>query len=125
MTIAEAMVVTKFSRRTIANLFRSGLLARVKFGGRVLVSRVDVARVAQRIGIFDGRRRLDPAVGPRRRHGPVSDRNQVVPELVADMCRMDLVEVLQRLRLPYEESTCLLRLDRACRDYIVASLRGR
>jgi hypothetical protein len=125
MTIAEAMAEAHFSRRTIQNLFRSGLLGRTKVAGRVLILREDLARVAQRIGNFGGRRRLDPALGLRRRHGPVSDRNEIVPELTEDMCRVDLVEVLQRLRLPHEESTCLLRLDRACRDYIVTALRAR
>jgi hypothetical protein len=126
MTISQTMAATGFSRRSIQNLFRSGLLARIRFGGRVLVLRVDVERVVRRIGVFNGKRCLDPAVGPRRLRGPmVSNSNGVVPEIIEDMSRADIVETLRRLRLPHEESTCLLRLDRACRDYIVTALRSR
>jgi hypothetical protein len=126
MTVAQAMAATGFSRRTIQNLFGSGLLARIRFGGRVLVLRADVERVVRHIGTFNGKRCLDPAAGPRRLRGPMdSHSNGVVPEIVEDMSRADIVETLQRLRLPHEESTCLLRLDRACRDYIVTALRTR
>ena len=125
MTIAEAMAEAHFSRRTIQNLFRSGLLGRTKVAGRVLILREDLARVAQRIGNFGGRRRLDPAVGPRRRHGPVANGNDMVPEFIDDMHRTDLVEALQRLPLRTPESTCLVRLDRGVRDFLVLTLRGR
>jgi excisionase family DNA binding protein len=125
MTIAQTMDATGFSRRTIQNLFRSGLLSRVKVGGRVLISRADVANVAQRIGVFNGRRSLDPAIGPRRLHGAVSERSELVPEFIEDMHRTDIVEALQRLPLRTSASTCLVRLDRGVRDFIVTALRSR
>jgi excisionase family DNA binding protein len=125
MTTAEVMEATHFSRRTVQNLWRSGLLGRVKFGGRVLVPRADVARVVERIGIFYGKRSLDPAVGRRRLRGPVSGRNSVVPSLIEEMHRTDLVEALQRLPLRTAESSCVIQLDKGVRDFLVTTLRGR
>jgi hypothetical protein len=126
MTIAQTMAATGFSRRSVQNLFRSGLLARIRFGGRVLVLRVDVERVVRRIGVFSGKRCLDPAAGPRRLRGPmVSSSNGVVPELVDAMHRADIVEALQRLPLRTQESSCCIKLDRGVRDFLVAVLRSR
>jgi hypothetical protein len=125
MTTAQVRAETHFSKRTLQNLWRSGQLGRVKFGGRVLVPVADVAKLMQRIGTFNGKRCLDPSVGPRRLFGPLSDRNEMVPEFIEDMHRTDLVEALQRLPLRTQESTCLLRIDRGVRDYLVFTLRGR
>jgi hypothetical protein len=84
----------------------------------MLVSREDMERVTQQTGNSNG-----PAAVPRRRR--VVPAGDTVAEITEDMRRVDLVEVLQHLRLPREESTCLLRLDRACRDYLVTALRSR
>jgi hypothetical protein len=123
MTIAQVMAATGFSRRSIQNLFRSGLLARIRFGGRVLVLRVDVERVKRRIGMFNGKRSLDPAAGPRRLRGPMT--GATVPELNADLCRAEMIEILQRLPLRTEDSFCAIRLDREARNFLVTALRSR
>jgi hypothetical protein len=101
------------------------LLARIRFGGRVLILRTDVERVVRRIGTFNGKRRLDPVEGPRRLRGPVTGRDASVPELNADLCRADMIEILQRLPLRTESSFCAIRLDREARNFLVTALRGR
>ena len=45
------------------------------------------------------------------------------PELIEEMTRGDLVEALQHLPLRRSEATCLVRLDRGVRDFLVAALR--
>jgi hypothetical protein len=124
-TIAGAMRATGFSRRTIQNLFRSGLLARIKFGGRVLVLRADVERLVRHVGTFNGKRSLDPAAGPRRLRGPMTGRDATIPELNADLCRAEVIEILQRLPLRTCDSFCEIRLDREARNFLVTVLRGR
>jgi hypothetical protein len=124
MTIAKAMRMTGLSRKKIENLIHSGALTRVcpEFAGYVLIAHEDVERVTRQAGNSNGKQTPPPA---RRRNGPVSDRNVGIVEIVEDMTRADIVDSLQRLRLPYEESSCLLKLDRGCRDYIVTALRSR
>jgi hypothetical protein len=86
-----------------------------------------LARVEGSCVKLDGMERVKqssaPAVSPRRQNGWLSDR--YVPEIVEDMSRGDIVETLQHLRLPYEALSVVLRLDKGCRDFIVAALRSR
>jgi hypothetical protein len=79
-----------------------------------------IERVVHRNGNANG-----SVASPRRRNGPAlgSGHNAGVPEIVEDMSARDIVATLQHLRLPYEESSTLLRLDRGCRDYLVTCLR--
>jgi hypothetical protein len=103
LTIAAAMREAGFDYVKLKDLIRRGVLPRVECGCAKLAGA--------------------PAVSPRRSNGWLSDR--YVPEIVEDMSRGDIVETLQHLRLPHEASSCVLRLDRGCRDYIVTALRSR
>jgi hypothetical protein len=58
---------------------------------------------------------------PRRNRWPEIEP----PELIEDVTRGDLVEALQHLPLRRSDATCLVRLDRGVRDFIVMALRGR
>jgi hypothetical protein len=102
-TIARAMLEAGFDCVKIKDLVCRGVLPRVEHGCAKLAGA--------------------PAVSPRRPNGWMSDR--YVPEIVEDMSRGDIVNTLQHLRLPHEESSCVLRLDRGCRDFLVTTLRGR
>ena len=47
------------------------------------------------------------------------------PELTDDMTRRDLVDVLEHLPLGRRaDATCLCRVDRGVRDYLLRLLRG-
>jgi hypothetical protein len=107
-SIAQAMREAGFDCVKIKDLVCRGVLSRVEHGCAKLAG---------------GKQSLAPVVASRRRNGRVSDWN--VPEIIEDMSRGDIVETLQHLRLPHEESSCVLRLDRGCRDFLVMTLRGR
>jgi hypothetical protein len=47
------------------------------------------------------------------------------PYLSDDMTKHDLVEVLQHLQWHGQHGTCLLRLDRGVRDFLLRLLGGR
>jgi hypothetical protein len=66
-----------------------------------------------------------PAVSPRRRRRPVGDTNGATPELNEDMHKQDLIAVLEHLPLRVTDATCLIRIDREIRNYLVATLRSR
>jgi hypothetical protein len=108
LTIAQAMREAGFDYVKLKDLVCRGVLPRVEHGCAKLAG---------------GKQSLAPAVSLRRQNGWLSDR--YVPEIVEDMSRGDIVETLQHLRLPHEESSCVLRLDRGCRDFLVTTLRGR
>jgi hypothetical protein len=49
----------------------------------------------------------------------------MIPELIADMHRQDVIEALERLPLRVTDPSCLIRIDREVRNYLVAALRSR
>jgi hypothetical protein len=93
---------------------------------RTVVRLDGIERVTHHNGNLNGVPSLDPVAGPRRRRDYCPERTgAALPELFGDQHKQDVIAVLARLRLPFEDSTCALRIDRDIRDYFLGMLRGR
>ncbi len=56
-------------------------------------------------------------------NAPVQTVFDEPPQLSEDMTKRDIVDVLQHLPLRYRNSTCVVRIDRGVRDFLVRTLK--